>query len=49
MAWPNKVSPANPEMTDYYAVIGKDTDQLILKNIHDRLNAQGIEVSNRRE
>ena len=44
----NKVSPANPEMTDYYAVIGKDTDQLILKNIHDRLNAEGIEVSNRR-
>ena len=44
----NKASPANPEMTAYYAVIGKDTAQLILKNIHDRLNAEGLEVSNRR-
>ncbi len=44
----NKVSPPNPEMADYYAVIGTNTTQLVLKNIHDRLNAEGIEVSNRR-
>src|SRR5262249_30885033 len=44
----NEVSPSNPEMTGYYAVIGKNTAQLVLKNIHDRLNAEGIEVSNQR-
>jgi hypothetical protein len=35
-------------MAAYYSVIGKDTSQLVLKNIHDRLNAEGIEVSNQR-
>ncbi|MGH4009588.1 MAG: eCIS core domain-containing protein [Pseudonocardiaceae bacterium] len=44
----NKVSPPNPEMAVYYAAIGANTTQLVLKNIHDRLNAEGIEVSNRR-
>lgn len=44
----NKVSPPTPEMASYYAAIGTNTTQLVLKNIHDRLNAEGIEVSNRR-
>jgi Domain of unknown function (DUF4157) len=44
----NKAAPTNPEMAAYYSVIGKDTSQLVLKNIHDRLNAEGIEVSNQR-
>jgi hypothetical protein len=44
----NRVSPTNPEMSMYYGVIGKDTRKLVLKNIHDRLNAEGIEVANQR-
>jgi hypothetical protein len=44
----NKVAPTNPEMSTYYGIIGKDTRLLVLKNVHDRLNAEGIEVSNQR-
>jgi hypothetical protein len=44
----NKVAPPNPEMSTYYGIVGKDTRLLVLKNIHDRLNAEGIEVSNGR-
>src|SRR5262249_3500796 len=44
----NPVAPTNPEMISYYAIIGGNMPQVILKNIHDRLNAEGVEVSNRR-
>jgi len=44
----NDVTPTNPEMASYYAIIGKNTGQVILKNIHDRLNTEGVEVSNKR-
>ncbi|MFG2296014.1 DUF4157 domain-containing protein [Streptomyces sp. NPDC048603] len=43
----NQVTPANPEMRAYYAIVGADMPQLILKNIHDRLNTEGVEVTNR--
>ena len=42
------MAPTNPEMSTYYGIIGKDTRLLVLKNVHDRLNAEGIEVSNQR-
>lgn len=44
----NPVKPTNPEMASYYAIIGKNTSLVILKNIHDRLNAEGVEVTNKR-
>ena len=44
----NPVTPRNPEMSSYYAIIGANMSKVILKNIHDRLNAEGAEVSNRR-
>ncbi|MBN1204127.1 MAG: DUF4157 domain-containing protein [Myxococcaceae bacterium] len=44
----NDVAPTNPEMSTYYAIIGKNMPQVILKNIHDRLNSEGVEVSNKR-
>ena len=44
----NKVAPTNPEMSTYYGIVGKDTRLLVLKNIHDRLNAEGVEVTNKR-
>src|SRR5262249_14365049 len=34
----NPVAPTNPEMISYYAIIGGNMPQVILKNIHDRLN-----------
>jgi Domain of unknown function (DUF4157) len=44
----NPVAPPNPEMRSYYAIIGKNMSLVVLKNIHDRLNAEGVEVSNKR-
>jgi len=44
----NKPAVTNPEMSTYYGIVGKDTRLLVLKNVHDRLNAEGIEVSNQR-
>lgn len=44
----NTVTPSNPEMSAYYGIIGGNMGQLILKNIHDRLNSEGVEVSNKR-
>ncbi|MET9686869.1 DUF4157 domain-containing protein [Streptomyces sp. NPDC006514] len=44
----NRVTPTNPEMAPYYAIVGSNMGQLILKNIHDRLNVEGVEVTNRR-
>lgn len=44
----NPIAPPNPEMTSYYAIIGANMNKVILKNIHDRLNAEGAEVSNTR-
>ncbi|MGR9053952.1 MAG: eCIS core domain-containing protein [Gammaproteobacteria bacterium] len=42
--------PANPEMQGYFALsdaLGV-MPQLVLKNIHDRLNTEGVEVRNRK-
>ncbi len=38
----------NPEMQSYYAIVESQgaMDQLVLKNIHDRLNTEGVEVTN---
>ncbi|HYB44815.1 MAG TPA: DUF4157 domain-containing protein [Candidatus Methylomirabilis sp.] len=41
-------APPNPEMRSYYAIIGQSMSLVVLKNIHDRLNAEGVEVSNKR-
>jgi len=40
--------PANPEMTLYYGLVESRgaTDLLVLKNVHDRLNVEGVEVKN---
>jgi hypothetical protein len=42
--------PTNPEMGGYYGLmdIAGVTPQLVLKNIHDRLNREGLEVTNDR-
>jgi hypothetical protein len=42
--------PANPEMGAYYGLmdVAGVTPQLVLKNIHDRLNREGLDVTNER-
>jgi hypothetical protein len=42
--------PSNPEMGGYYGIMDAAgvTPQLVLKNIHDRMNREGFEVTNRR-
>ena len=40
--------PDNPELSLHYGLVGALTPQLVLKNIHDRLNVEGVEVSNAR-
>jgi hypothetical protein len=44
----NPARPANPELSAYYGLVSSQgaTDLLVLKNIHDRLNAEGFEVTN---
>ena len=46
----NPPRPANPEMQGYFALseaLGV-MPQLVLKNIHDRLNTEGVEVTNKK-
>src|SRR6266478_4867281 len=46
----NPPRPANPEMQAYFAMsdaLGV-MPQLVLKNIHDRLNTEGVEVTNKK-
>jgi hypothetical protein len=40
--------PSNPEMSAYYGLVEAKgaMDLLVLKNIHDRLNLEGVEVTN---
>ena len=42
--------PQNPEMSLYYGLVQFKgaMGQLVLKNIHDRLNGEGVDVTNRR-
>jgi hypothetical protein len=46
----NPARPPNPELGAYYALVESQgvTAQLVLKNIHDRLNAEGVEVKNKK-
>jgi len=46
----NALRPSNPEMGAYYGLVGAAgaMAQLVLKNIHDRLNREGFEVTNAR-
>src|SRR4051812_48704223 len=43
----NALGPSNPEMGAYYGLVGAAgaMAQLVLKNIHDRLNREGFEVT----
>jgi hypothetical protein len=40
--------PTNPELSTYYGLVEAKgaMDQLVLKNIHDRLNVEGVDVAN---
>ena len=42
--------PDNPEMSTYYGIVGAAgaMPQLVLKNVHDRMNREGFEVTNGR-
>ncbi|MCA9976828.1 MAG: hypothetical protein KC413_13800 [Anaerolineales bacterium] len=44
----NPIRAQNPEMQTYLALVDLhgSSDQLVLKNIHDRLNVEGLEISN---
>ena len=44
----NRPKPENPEMGGYYGRHGPAgvTPQLVLKNVHDRMNREGFEVTN---
>jgi Domain of unknown function (DUF4157) len=46
----NPPKPKNPEMQIYYALVEFKgaLPQLVLKNIHDRLNREGVEVVNKK-
>ncbi len=39
-------APTNPQMSTYYLVVQGHMRDLVLKNVHDRLNVEGVEVSN---
>lgn len=43
-------TPANPEMSLYYGLVNSKGAMglLVLKNIHDRLNVEGVEITNQR-
>jgi hypothetical protein len=43
-------APSNPEMSLYYGLVNSQGAMglLVLKNIHDRLNAEGVDVTNQR-
>jgi hypothetical protein len=46
----NPAKASNPEMGGYYGVMDAAgvTPQLVLKNVHDRMNREGFEVTNKR-
>lgn len=46
----HKPKPDNPEMGGYYGIMDAAgvTPQLVLKNVHDRMNREGFEVTNQR-
>ena len=46
----NPPKPKNPEMQAYYTLVEFKgaLPQLVLKNIHDRLNKEGVEVANKK-
>ena len=39
-------APNDPQMATYFTVVGSHMRDLVLKNIHDRLNNEGVEVTN---
>jgi hypothetical protein len=39
-------APTDPQMSTYYMVVGSHMRDLVLKNVHDRLNNEGVEVTN---
>jgi hypothetical protein len=46
----NPPRSANPELQAYYGLVESQgvTHQLVLKNIHDRLNTEGVQVTNKK-
>ncbi|HEY9596482.1 MAG TPA: hypothetical protein V6D33_02290, partial [Cyanophyceae cyanobacterium] len=46
----NPAQAQNPEMQPYYGIVNLKgaMPQLVLKNIHDRLNAEGVDVTNKK-
>ena len=39
-------APTDPQMSTYYLVVAGHMKDLVLKNVHDRLNHEGVDVTN---